>query len=95
MAMTLLKGLWRKREEVEERGPLYAQVRDIMSDVQAYARSHGGQIHLLGVSDSGEVKVKMTGACKGCPMSGITLKLGIEMQLRKLVPGVTKITLIS
>jgi Fe-S cluster biogenesis protein NfuA len=93
--MTLLKGLWRKRDAVEERGPLYAQVRDMMSDVQAYARSHGGHIHLLGVTDSGEVKVKMSGACKGCPMSAVTLKLGIEAQLRRLVPGVTKITLIS
>lgn len=93
--MTLLKGLWRKRDQVEERGPLYAQVKDVMSDVQAYARSHGGQIHLLGVSDEGEVKVKMTGTCRGCPMAGVTLKLGVEAQLRKLVPGVTRVTLIS
>jgi Fe-S cluster biogenesis protein NfuA len=89
--MSLLKSLLRRKEEPGERGPLYPLVRDAMSDVQAYARSHGGQIHLLGVSDTGEVKIKMTGACQGCPMSTVTLKLGIEAQLRSLVPGVTKV----
>lgn len=89
--MSFLHHLLHRKEPVGERGPLYPQVRDAMSDVQAYARSHGGQIHLLGVSDSGEVKIKMTGACQGCPMSTVTLKLGIEAQLRSLVPGVTKV----
>ena len=89
--MSFLRSLLGRKEEVAEKGPLYADVRTAMSDVQAYARSHGGQIHLVGVTDSGEVKIKMTGACNGCPMSGMTLKLGIEAQLRTLVPGVTKV----
>lgn len=93
--MSLLRNLFGRKEEPAERGPLYPSVRDAMSDVQAYARSHGGQIHLLGVTDSGEVKIKMTGACHGCPMSAVTLKLGIEAQLRSLVPGVTKVTQIN
>lgn len=90
--MSLIKTLLRRKEEPVERGPLYGEVRAAMSDVQAYARSHGGQIHLMGVTDSGEVKIKMTGSCNGCPMSGVTLKLGIEAQLRNLVPGVSKVT---
>ncbi len=72
--------------------PLFGQVRDAMRDVQAYARSHGGQIHLLGVTDKGEVKIRLTGACNGCPMSDLTLKHGIEMQLRQIVPGVQQVT---
>jgi Fe-S cluster biogenesis protein NfuA len=95
MSMSLLRNLFGKKEEPGERGPLYPSVREAMSDVQAYARSHGGQIHLLGVSDDGEVKIKMTGACHGCPMSTVTLKLGIEAQLRSLVPGVTKVVQIN
>jgi len=62
-----------------------------MTDVQAYARSHGGQIELVSVSDEGDVTVRMTGTCKGCPMAGITLKLGIENQLKALVPGVRRV----
>jgi len=72
-------------------GPLFPQVKQAMVDVQAYARSHGGEIQLLGVSEEGDVKIKFSGACRGCPMSGLTLKHGIESQLRELVPGVKKI----
>jgi Fe-S cluster biogenesis protein NfuA len=63
-------------------GPLFPQVKQAMVDVQAYARSHGGEIQLLGVSEEGDVKIKF---------SGLTLKHGIESQLRELVPGVKKI----
>lgn len=72
-------------------GPLYPKVRAAMVDVQAYARSHGGEIRLVGVSESGEVSIQLTGACNGCPMSGLTLKHGIEEQLKMLVPGVRRV----
>lgn len=62
-----------------------------MEDVKAYARSHGGDIELVGVSDDGDVTVRMAGACRGCPMSAVTLKMGIEGQLRLLVPGVKRV----
>ena len=84
--------LFGKKEVREgEMGRLYPQVRAAMVDVQAYARSHGGEIHLLGVSEDGNVSIKLTGACSGCPMSGLTLKHGIEEQLKMLVPGVRKV----
>ena len=84
--------LFGKREVREgEMGPLYPQVRAAMLDVQAYARSHGGEIQLVGVSQEGDVSIRLTGACNGCPMSGLTLKHGIEEQLKILVPGVRKI----
>jgi len=62
-----------------------------MEDVQAYARSHGGSIELVAVSEEGDVTIRMAGACRGCPMSALTLKHGIEEQLRILVPGVRKV----
>lgn len=74
-----------------EAGPLYEAVREAMAEVQAYARSHGGQIHLVGVSAEGNVTIRMSGNCDGCPLSDITLKLGIERQLRLLVPGVGRV----
>ena len=69
-------------------GPFLDSVRDAMRDVQAYARSHGGQIDLVSVDEAGTVKVRFRGACAGCPMSSITLRLGIEERLRSLAPGV-------
>jgi Fe-S cluster biogenesis protein NfuA len=82
-------------EEPVEMGPLYPAVKTAMDDVQAYARSHGGHIDLLGVSDEGEVKIRLRGTCRGCPMSSITIRLGIEEKLRILVPGVKKVTQID
>jgi Fe-S cluster biogenesis protein NfuA len=62
-----------------------------MVDVRAYAQSHGGNIDLVSVTETGTVTIRFSGACKGCPLSGITLKLGIEEQLRIRVPGVRKV----
>ncbi|HVT12680.1 MAG TPA: NifU family protein [Fimbriimonadaceae bacterium] len=87
----MLKFFSRKEIREGEMGPLYPQVRAAMLDVQAYARSHGGEIHLVGVSQDGDVSIRLTGACNGCPMSGLTLKHGIEEQLKILVPGVRKV----
>ncbi len=90
--MDILRNLFgRSNHPVQEEGPLYPQVKSAMVDVQAYARSHGGQIHLIGVSEEGDVKIRLTGACNGCPMSDLTLKRGIEDQLRIVVPGVRKV----
>ncbi|MCW5942618.1 MAG: NifU family protein [Fimbriimonadaceae bacterium] len=90
--MSLLSRLLGKRGPAPtEMGPLYEPVREAMREVQAYARSHGGQIHLLGVSPEGDVTIRMTGTCSGCPLSDITLKVGIERQLRLLVPGVGRV----
>lgn len=91
--MRQLLNLFRRTEPTpEDQGPLYPQVRAAMADVQAYARSHGGDIQLLSVSEDGDVTIRMTGACKGCPMSELTLKHGIEEQLRVLVPGIRNVS---
>jgi len=74
-----------------EQGPLFAPVKDAMREVQAYARSHGGEIDLLGVNEEGDVRIRFRGTCVGCPMSAITLRLGIEERLKSLVPGVRKV----
>lgn len=91
--MSFLKKLLNRNAEPEpvETGPLYPQVKDAMFEVQAYARSHGGNIDLLGVNDDGDVKIRLRGTCDGCPMSSITIKLGIEERLKVLVPGVRKV----
>lgn len=83
------------KPEVEQfdQGPLFPLVRDCMLEVQLYARSHGGEIELIGVDHDGDVHLRMKGTCKGCPMAGITIKLGVEGELRRQVPGVRKIVL--
>lgn len=48
----------------------------------------GGNVELVDVSDDGIVKVKLTGACAGCPMSTMTLKMAIEKKLKEEIPEV-------
>jgi Fe-S cluster biogenesis protein NfuA len=50
---------------------------------------------LVDVTDDGVVKVKLLGACHGCPMSQMTLKMGIEKYLKKEVPGVKEVVSVS
>ena len=91
--MDMIRSLFRKHEvQATEMGPLFTKVKAAMEDVQAYARSHGGDIKLMGVSEEGDVTIQLSGACRGCPMSALTLKHGIEEQLRLMVPGVRKIS---
>lgn len=89
--MSLISKLLGRSRTAEESGPLYEAVRKAMTDVQAYANSHGGQIQLVGVSESGEVRIRFRGACSGCPLSSVTLKVGIEARLREQVPEVSKV----
>ncbi len=90
--MTLIRNLLgRSRPEPAAQGPLFSAVKDAIASVQAYARSHGGEIELVGVSDEGDVTIRLRGACRGCPMSALTLKHGVEEQLQSLVPGVRRV----
>ena len=67
------------------------KVEKALSKVRPSLQADGGDVELVGVNDDGVVKVKLTGACAGCPMSQMTLKMGIERILKKEVPGVTTV----
>ena len=51
----------------------------------------GGDVRLVDVNEDGVVSVELQGACKGCPMSQMTLANGVERILKERVPGVTKV----
>ena len=51
----------------------------------------GGDVKLIDVTEQGEVIVELTGACKGCPLSQMTLANGIELILKERVPGVMRV----
>ncbi|CEM62071.1 NifU family protein [Treponema phagedenis] len=54
-------------------------------------RADGGDIELISIEDDGRVKVKLTGACGSCPMSIMTLKMGIEAYLKEIFPELTEV----
>jgi len=61
-----------------------------LEKIRPLLQRDGGDIELVEVSD-GVVKVRLTGACKGCPMSQMTLKQGVEKMLMQEVPGLKEV----
>ena len=70
---------------------LKEKVEAALEKVRPSLRADGGNVELLEVTDEGIVKVKLTGACGGCPMSQMTLKMGIERLVKEEVPEVKEI----
>ena len=66
-------------------------VQTALDEIRPALQADGGDVELVEVSDAGIVKVKLTGACRGCPMGMQTLKMGIEQQLKAKVPGVNEV----
>lgn len=63
----------------------------IEKDIRPLLEMEGGSIELEGVDDDGVVKVRLTGACAGCPMSQYTLVNFVEVTLKDKVPGVKQV----
>ena len=62
-----------------------------LDTVRPHLQNDGGDVELLGVEEDGTVKVRLQGACHGCPMAAMTLQMGIERILKKEVPEVTAV----
>ena len=65
-------------------------VEQALEKIRPMLQRDGGDIELVEVND-GVVKVRLTGACKGCPMSQMTLKAGVERIIKQQVPEVTSV----
>ncbi|MFH0841406.1 MAG: NifU family protein [Bacteroidota bacterium] len=62
-----------------------------LNRVRPYLQSDGGDIELIEITEDLSVKVKLTGACHGCPFSMQTLKAGVEQAIMKEVPEIKKV----
>ncbi|MFW8600242.1 NifU family protein [Desulfobacterota bacterium M19] len=67
------------------------KVQSALNKMRPTLQKDGGDVVLIDVSSDGIVKVQLTGACDGCPMSQATLKNGIEKFLRSEVPEVKRV----
>jgi len=70
---------------------LREQVEEALDRIRPALQQDGGDLELIDVTDDGVVKVKLTGACGSCPMSQMTLKMGIEQRLREEIPEVSTV----
>jgi len=66
-------------------------VKQVLEQIRPALQADGGDVELVEVTEDGVVKVRLKGACGSCPMSTMTLKMGIERTLVEKVPGVKEV----
>ena len=66
-------------------------LKAVLEEIRPNLQADGGDVRLVDVNEDGGVSVELQGACKGCPMSQMTLANGVERILKERVPGVTKV----
>jgi len=68
-----------------------SEVRQALESIRPMLQADGGDIELVEVTEEGVVRVRLQGACHGCPMAALTIKDGVERTLKEQVPGVTEV----
>jgi Fe-S cluster biogenesis protein NfuA len=71
------------------------KVKDTLENVRAALQSHGGDVELVGIDEDNTVRVKLQGACQGCPGAAMTMKMGIERILKEKVPEVKEVVAVE
>ncbi|SMP47639.1 NifU family protein [Desulfonatronum lacustre] len=67
------------------------KVQAVLETIRPHLQRDGGDVELVDVSTDGVVTVRLTGACKGCPMSQVTLKNAVEKTILKELPEITSV----
>jgi len=67
------------------------KVEQALQQIRPALQADGGDIELLDVNENGDVMVRLTGACAGCPMSQVTMTEGVERSLKESVPEVKNV----
>jgi Fe-S cluster biogenesis protein NfuA len=79
----------------KEKKLMLERVNSALNKIRPYLEADGGDITLEEITDEMVVKVKLHGACQGCPFSYQTLKAGVEQALRKEVPEITELVAVE
>lgn len=70
---------------------LKERVQQALDLIRPALQADGGDVELVDIVDDGVVRVQLVGACRGCPMSQLTLANGVERVLKEQVPEVTRV----
>jgi Fe-S cluster biogenesis protein NfuA len=71
-------------------GTIQKRVEDALAEIKPRIQADGGDIELVAIENK-TVKVRLRGACVGCPMSALTLKQGVERLIRAKVPEIQSV----
>ena len=67
------------------------KVQSVIDEIKPMLQADGGDIELVEITEDGTVKVRLKGACAGCPGARMTLQMGVERKLREVVPEVKEV----
>lgn len=81
-------------DQLADDRPLEQRVNEVIESVRPYIQGDGGDIELVAIDD-GVVKVRLRGACVGCPHSARTLKMGVERHMRERVPEIKSVEAVN
>ncbi|MBM3236518.1 NifU family protein [Candidatus Poribacteria bacterium] len=70
-------------------------VEKVLEEIRPALKNHRGDAELVDVTDDGIVKLKLKGACAGCPMSEMTIRMGIERILKSKIPEVKEVVAVK
>lgn len=71
------------------------KIQKALNQMRPFLQADNGDVELIDITEDGIVKVRLTGACKVCPLSVMTLRAGIERALMREVPGVRRVEAVS
>jgi Fe-S cluster biogenesis protein NfuA len=71
------------------------KVKEVLETLRPYLQMDGGDLEFVELTDENIVKVRLKGACSGCPGAAYTLKMGIERKLKEAIPEVEAVEAVS
>ena len=71
------------------------KVKEVIESVRPALQGHGGDVELVGTDDDNTVRVRLQGACQGCPGAAMTMRMGIERILKEKVPEVKEVVAVD
>ncbi len=80
------------KEEVKR---VREQVEEVLNEIRPSLQDHRGDVELVDVSEDGVVSLRLKGACAGCPMSQMTVKMGIERVLKSRIPEIKEVVAVE
>ncbi len=67
------------------------KIAEVIESIRPMLQNDGGDIEFVGIDDDNSVRVRLQGACRGCPGAQMTLKMGVERLLKEKIPEVKEV----
>jgi Fe-S cluster biogenesis protein NfuA len=79
-------------DDQKAQATLTERVTEVIGQIRPLIQADGGDIELVNIDEqAGKVSIRFQGACKSCPMSAMTLKMGVERHVKQAIPEISEV----